>query len=168
MKTVATSLILISVLILSLGPTVHADDLQLSKFRVYLNNGRRFEGKQATLTSDRLIGLSSSGHPLDLDRREIIAIDRSAGSKAGTGFTIGAGAGLATALIGYLAVKADSDYEIDNSKVGPVFFGYTFVGGLVGAAIGYSIKTWEHVPLDPASGFDIKSGEASLSLTYNF
>lgn len=168
MKTVATSLILISVLILSLGPTVHADDLQLSQFRVFLNNGQRFDGRQGTLSSDRLVGQSSSGHPLDLDRKNIIALDRRSGSKAGTGFTIGAGAGLALALLSLIQAEADPDLVVDQSKVFPVFAILTMGGGLVGAAIGHSIKTWEHVPLDPAFGFDIKSGEASLSLTYNF
>jgi len=142
---------------LTLGQTAAGDTTELGKFRALLNTGERIEGFSGKLSPDSLTGTTMNGGPVAIPVRSIRALDRSTGSNAGEGALIGGCVGLSTAVMAWMqaSTQAASDpyTEVDNSKILPVFAGFTAGGVLVGFIIGSTIKKWKKVPVGSVFGY---------------
>ena len=163
--------IAVLLMILMAAGTLSAQDntTELERFRVLLTSGERIEGRDGSLTSDGLQGVSAKGDLVFVARSDIRLLDRYLGNNGGKGAKIGAAIGLGTAILSYIMARSeaasDPYKEVDNSRIAPIFIGFAGVGALIGYAIGSSQTKWEKVPYGTGLGFDLRSGEARLVLT---
>ena len=168
MKTLCTALIVITVLLITHVLPAQANELSLSRFRVFLNDGQRLEGKNGTLTADEMIGVSSDGGQLRIPRSSIRALDRLTGTKAKTGAMIGASMGFLAVLFAYIQVEVDPEREINEAAVAPMFLGFSLGGGLIGMAVGSASKTWERVHVDAELGCRPGRDNTYVTLVFSF
>jgi hypothetical protein len=139
------------------------------RFKIQLNTGEIVDVQEATLSSVGIEGTTLDRNPITIDRSDIRLLDRYEGTNGGRGALIGAGIGFATALVGYVAAHAEASSDpyktVDNSKIVPIFLGFTGVGALIGWAVGDSQKRWTRVPLGTSFLYDPESGERKLVFT---
>lgn len=97
------------------------------------------------------------------------------GSRALTYGLIGAGTGLLTSLIAYASVSADPYASVDQSKVAPVFIGFTVGFGALGAIIGAFSYKWKRLYFqskDLSTAYIVyprfENGSYGLGLLVNF
>jgi hypothetical protein len=170
MKKASSVLCLIALFVTVVQPV--AAETVLSEFRVRLINGERFEGHNGVLGDQGFEWVASDGAPLSVPLEDIRALDECTGNKAGKKAAIGAGIGFATALLGYIVAESEASSdpykEVDNSRVAPLFFGFTGVGALIGLAIGSSQKQWKKVPIEASLGFSPERSEIRLALNLPF
>ncbi|MBU1320232.1 MAG: hypothetical protein KKG33_02220 [candidate division Zixibacteria bacterium] len=167
MKTFHLSALVFVAALFAVQQAAAQDIVDFDRFRVLLNNGQRIEARDGILTSDSLTATKSGGERLSIPREQIRAMDRYKGSRAGTGFMIGAAMGLSAALLGYAEVKSDPYMEVNEDAVAPVFIGFTLGGGLIGLAVGSASKKWERVPLEP-SAISITADGPRVTFTLRF
>ena len=136
------------------------------QFKVLLTTGEIVDIQDGQLSPAGLEGTTPDGFHTSIDKSDIRLLDRYDGNNGGRGALIGAGIGLGTALVVYIAANAEASSDpyktVDNSKVVPVFLGCTGVGALIGWAIGNSQKHWTRVPLDTAFSYNPTSREGKL------
>ena len=146
------------------------ETVQLEKFRVLLTTGERIEGHDGQLDENELRGMSSKDTALVIPRTGIRALDRSLGTKAGKYALMGAGIGLGTALLAYIAAESEASSdpykEVDDSRVAPIMLGFTAGGALIGMAIGSGSQQWEKVPVQMSLGFNTDNGEIRMLLRF--
>jgi hypothetical protein len=120
------------------------------RVRVSTESGVTHVGEVTSLTSGALVlqgeeGSQRSSVPMASVMR--LEVSRGQQSKAGLGYVVGAGVG----VLGALAHCSGGNCQLfDNDFTPALAIIYGAGGGLVGALVGWSIKTdrWEGVPLD--------------------
>jgi len=121
--------------------------INYSVARIYKKNYKIIKVNNLKMINDTTITFNAVGSAKDnqIPVSELRYISVRDGSRALTYGLIGAGTGLLTSLIAYASVSADPSSNVDNSKIAPVFIGFTVGFGALGAIIGAFSYKWKRL-----------------------
>jgi hypothetical protein len=173
-------------LALNLGPAqAHGDEpveahdrpaaARIGRFRALLYSGERIEGTQGVLGAQSLLGRTSSGEDLAIDRTKIRRLDRQSGSHAGRYALIGGGLGLTSALLAWASGAARASADPYNEPVSAgqglaITAGVTGGCAAIAALIGAGKPDWKPVSLSHV-GFNVSPRGhrgVAVAFTLNF